>query len=313
MPTIRRAVCCWSAVSRRFCSAPARRSGPTSAARGALARRLVGRLARDRRQAESRPRAHGRSPKSGGATSTTRCSISWWPRRSASTPACAPRACASWRRAPNSASPAAPSIPQLQQVSGEAVAGRTATVRRCRTRTSPTYGAGLDIGWELDFWGKFRRGIEAADADYFASIAQYDDVQVLVAAQVASLYTTIRTIELRLRIAQENAALQKRSLEITERLFKSGNESELDVQQARALYLGTLATIPELEAACARPRTRWACCSARPPGPLPEMAAGTRADSGGDRSRSSSTCRPTCCAAGRTSARPRCSWPRSRR
>ena len=68
--------------------------------------------------------------------------------------------------------------------------------------------------------------------------------------------STIRTIELRLRIAHENAALQKRSLEITERLFKSGNESELDVQQAQSQYLGTLATIPELEAACARRRTR---------------------------------------------------------
>ena len=70
---------------------------------------------------------------------------------------------------------------------------------------------------------------------------------MLVAAQAASFYATIRTIELRLRIAHENAALQKRSLEITERLFRSGNESELDVQQARTLYLSTLATIPELE------------------------------------------------------------------
>ena len=45
-------------------------------------------------------------------------------------------------------------------------------------------------------------------------------------------------------IARENAALQKRSLEIAERLFKGGNDSELDVQQAKAQYLGTLATIP---------------------------------------------------------------------
>ena len=54
-------------------------------------------------------------------------------------------------------------------------------------------------------------------------------------------------MKLQLKIAHENAALQKRSLEITERLFKHGNESELDVQQAKAQYLGTLATIPQLE------------------------------------------------------------------
>ena len=85
------------------------------------------------------------------------------------------------------------------------------------------YRVGLDIAWELDFWGKFRRGIESADAASRASLLGVD-AQVLVAAQAAS-FATIRTIEQRLRIAHENAALQKRSLEI-ERLFKSGNESD---------------------------------------------------------------------------------------
>ena len=67
------------------------------------------------------------------------------------------------------------------------------------TASAVTFNAGLRIGWELDFWGKFRRSIEAADAGYFASIAQYDDVQVLMAAQVAAFYSSIRTLEARLR------------------------------------------------------------------------------------------------------------------
>ncbi|HSG22410.1 MAG TPA: TolC family protein, partial [Azonexus sp.] len=163
--------------------------------------------------------------------------------------------------------------PQLQQLSGEALrAGR-------HQSSGPdsafwTYGVGLDVAWELDFWGKFRRGIEAADAGYFASIAQYDDVQVLVAAQAASLYGAIRTTELRLRIAHENVTLQKRSLEITERLFKSGNESELDVQQAKTLYLSTLATIPELEGSLRQTQNALSVLLARPPGPLPELESG---------------------------------------
>ena len=49
------------------------------------------------------------------------------------------------------------------------------------------YNAGFGLGWEIDFWGKFRRSIEAADASYFASIAQYDDLQVLMAAQARQL------------------------------------------------------------------------------------------------------------------------------
>lgn len=137
-----------------------------------------------------------------------------------------------------------------------------------------TYGTGFAIGWELDFWGKFRRSVEAADYSYLASIARYDDVQVLVAAQAASLYSSIRTIELRLHIAKENAALQKRSLEITEELFASGNDTELDVQQAKALYLGTLSTIPELEAAQRQAHNALGVLLARAPGPLPELATG---------------------------------------
>jgi len=101
--------------------------------------------------------------------------------------------------------------PQLQQVSGNVLQVGQNTSRG-QDSSFTSYNGAFNIAWEMDFWGKFRRGIEAADASYFASIAQYDDVQVLVAAQVGSLYASIRTIELRLRIAHDNAALQKRSL-----------------------------------------------------------------------------------------------------
>ena len=101
-----------------------------------------------------------------------------------------------------------------------------------------------------------------------------DDLQVLMAAQVASLYCSIRTVEARLVIARENAALQKRSLEIAERLFKGGADSELDVQQAKAQYFGTLATIPQLEGVRRQTQNALSTLLARAPGPLPEMAAG---------------------------------------
>ena len=163
--------------------------------------------------------------------------------------------------------------PQLQQLTGEAL--RTGSRSSDGTSTGLwAASAGFELAWELDFWGKFKRGIESADAAYFASIAQYDDVQVLMAAQAASLYGSIRTIELRLRIAHENAALQQRSLEITERLFRSGHEAELDVQQARSLYLSTLATIPELRSNLRQTHNALSILLARPPGELPELSSG---------------------------------------
>jgi NodT family efflux transporter outer membrane factor (OMF) lipoprotein len=140
--------------------------------------------------------------------------------------------------------------------------------------SAAAFNAALNISWELDFWGKFKRSIEAADASYLASIAQYDDVQVLMAAQVAGLYSSIRTVEARLLIAHGNAVLQRRSLEITERLFNSGHDAELDVQQAKSQYLGTLSTIPLLEASLRQTQNALSVLLARAPGPLPEMAAG---------------------------------------
>jgi outer membrane protein TolC len=88
--------------------------------------------------------------------------------------------------------------PQVQQATAQAL-GVSEQRSSGRNTNAWTANVGFNLGWEIDFWGKFRRSIESADAAYLASIAQYDDIQVLMAAQVAGLYCTIRTVELRLR------------------------------------------------------------------------------------------------------------------
>ncbi|WP_035551006.1 TolC family protein [Burkholderia sp. 9120] len=133
------------------------------------------------------------------------------------------------------------------------------------------YSAGLDIGWELDFWGRFGRAIESADAAWFAANANREDVLVLMHAQLAQSYYALRTAEARLHIARDNARLQKRSYEITERLFRSGESDELDFQQAKTQYLSTLSSIPDFESQIMRARNALAVLVGRPPGPLPEL------------------------------------------
>ncbi|HSC85488.1 MAG TPA: TolC family protein [Pseudomonas sp.] len=137
------------------------------------------------------------------------------------------------------------------------------------------YDASYNTLWELDFWGRYSRAIESADANYFAAQANYEDVLVLLRAQVAQTYFALRTAEARLRIARSNAELQKRSLDITERLFNSGNSDELDLQQAKTQYLGTLSTVPDLEAQAAQTRNALAILLGQPPGSLPELSAET--------------------------------------
>jgi len=134
------------------------------------------------------------------------------------------------------------------------------------------YSAGFDVGWELDFWGRFSRAIESADAAWFGAKANYEDALVLLHAQMAETYYALRTAEARLRIARDNARLQKRSYEITEKLFKSGETDELDFQQAKTQYLSTLSSIPDLESQIMRAHNALAVLIGQPPGPLPELA-----------------------------------------
>ena len=165
------------------------------------------------------------------------------------------------------------SYPQVQQVNGDILYGdrKRSGGNHPRSGGVLEYSVGFDFAWELDFWGRFSRAIESADAAYFASKANHDDVLVLLHAQVATTYFALRTAEARLRIAQENAKLQKRSYEITERLFKSGESDELDLQQAKTQYLGTLASIPQFESQIVLSRHALSILVGRPPGPLPEL------------------------------------------
>lgn len=163
--------------------------------------------------------------------------------------------------------------PQLQRATGgvayvnEQQSGGAAP----RDRSFTSYDAGFELGWELDFWGRFRRSIESANAAYLASVTAQQDVQVLLSAQVADLYFAYRTTQQRIEMTRHNVGLQKRSLEITQRIFESGEDSELDVQQAKTQYLSTLSIIPDLEATLIRLRNALAALLGRTPDKLPEL------------------------------------------
>ncbi|WP_111496224.1 efflux transporter outer membrane subunit [Marinobacter bohaiensis] len=137
--------------------------------------------------------------------------------------------------------------------------------------TFTSYQASVFIGWEIDFWGRFRRSIETADAAFFASVANQQDAQVLLVAQLADFYYQYRITQERIAIAGQNARLQRRSFEITSQMFESGESSELDLQQAKAQYMRTLSTIPDLELLLVRIRNSLGLLLARPPGAIEEM------------------------------------------
>lgn len=107
---------------------------------------------------------------------------------------------------------------------------------------------GGQVAWELDFWGKFRRGVESADAAYLATIASYDDVLVTLIGDVASTYISIRTLQQQIAIARDNVVKQKQALALAQARYKGGATSELDPLQAENVLAQTQSAIPQLTA-----------------------------------------------------------------
>jgi NodT family efflux transporter outer membrane factor (OMF) lipoprotein len=127
---------------------------------------------------------------------------------------------------------------------------------------------GATASWELDFWGKFSRGIESADASLSASLADYDNALVSLTADVANAYILIRTLDKRLVIARQNVETQQESLKIAEARFSGGTTSERDVQQAKSQLLNTQASIPVLQIQLRQTKNALSVLLGMPPGHL---------------------------------------------
>jgi len=134
-----------------------------------------------------------------------------------------------------------------------------------------TYSGGATVSWELDFWGKYRRGIESADASLLGSIAAYDNVLVLLVAQVADTYVALRTAEEQLRVARDNVVTQQRGVQINEARFRGGDIDQLDVEQATTQLLSTQSTIPKYEINLQQARIALSTLLGRSPGDLAEI------------------------------------------
>jgi multidrug efflux system outer membrane protein len=127
------------------------------------------------------------------------------------------------------------------------------------------YDAGFDAVWELDFFGRIRRNIEARNAELRATEADLHDAQVTVIAEVARTYFELRGQQSRLAVAQRNVANQRETLNLTTARLNAGRGTELDTSQAQAQLSRTLGTIPPLEAAVATSIHRLSVLTGREP------------------------------------------------
>ncbi len=136
------------------------------------------------------------------------------------------------------------------------------------------YQVGFDAAWELDFWGRFRRAIEASDASLAVTEADYDDALVILTAEVARAYVVIRTLEERLSLVRSNITLQQESLRIAKIRYENGATTELDVQQATSNLADTQAQEPSLVRSLRQSANGLSVLLGMPPSDLSAMLGG---------------------------------------
>jgi NodT family efflux transporter outer membrane factor (OMF) lipoprotein len=127
------------------------------------------------------------------------------------------------------------------------------------------YTAGFDASWEIDFWGKTARGVEAADAIIGQTIESRRDVMISLLAEVVSNYVTLRGQQERLAVTERAVKAQEDSLKLTESRFRAGLVGELDVSQAKAQLENRVAQLFPINTEIQRAINRIGVLLGKPP------------------------------------------------
>ncbi len=140
-------------------------------------------------------------------------------------------------------------VTQARAVARQAVAGGLPSVEATpayshyqRTRSSfggsgtfagDTYQIPFDISYELDLWGRVRRGFEAAHAQAQASEAAYRTVLLSLRAEVARAYFLLRTFDSEMQTLEQAISLRRDALDLVTQRMQAGIVNELDVARAK--------------------------------------------------------------------------------
>jgi NodT family efflux transporter outer membrane factor (OMF) lipoprotein len=139
-----------------------------------------------------------------------------------------------------------------------AVGGNAGAVRSARAAASGagspppanSYNVAIDLSWEVDLWGRVRRGVEASDAAAQATAADLAAARLSVEALLAQTYFLLRVEDAQIRLLQDTVAGYEKSLQLTRNQYAAGIVGRGDVAQAQTQLKSAQAQ--ELDARLAR-------------------------------------------------------------
>lgn len=109
--------------------------------------------------------------------------------------------------------------------------------------TESFFSLGINMSWEIDVFGRITSKVKEAKGAYNATREEYDWMCVTVAAEIASYYMNLRTLQQELVVTEGHIEQQEKVLKITEARYETGLASMLDVAQAKTVYYSTKASL----------------------------------------------------------------------
>jgi NodT family efflux transporter outer membrane factor (OMF) lipoprotein len=159
-------------------------------------------------------------------------------------------------------------VPTVTAVGGytrQRLSGATFPIGNGTFPDQDIWDAGFDASWELDVFGRIRRGVQARGALVGAAEEELRDIRVSLAAELARVYFELRGAQEQLAVAQRNGENQRRTLELTRQRLDAGRGTAFDTERAQAQLSITLASVPRLEAQVAAAQYRLGVLVGRPP------------------------------------------------
>ena len=126
----------------------------------------------------------------------------------------------------------APSV-QRQRLSGNRPANSNFPVRSAVSQTN--IALPFTAGYEVDLFGRRRRSIQAAQASYQASAADLENVRLVITAELAGDYFTLRQLDAQLGILSRTVETLQKGLQLVDQRHKGGVASGLDVAEEETL------------------------------------------------------------------------------
>ncbi|MBN3785416.1 efflux transporter outer membrane subunit [Burkholderia sp. Ac-20353] len=169
-----------------------------------------------------------------------------------------------------------PAQTQPQSASGSTPLGVAALPGSKGSPAYNLYQSGFDASWEIDIWGRVRRGVEAATASTNASYEDRNAVLLSSRAELARDYIGLRDTQSQLEIARHNLEIARDAVKLTQIRVREGVTTDLDVANASAQVESIESVIPTLESKCETTINAIGVLLAKEPGALRQTLGAPR-------------------------------------